>query len=290
MRLRPAVPGIVTALALAATGCASPANGTPAAGGDVPLKRTEWRLVERTTGGRTVPVGVGSTLWIDDDGRFVAAVCNNVNGRLAVDGTEIDFRAGQRISTDMMCHGEPREVEQAFHAVAGSDVAWEVDGTRLTLRAPGGDSLVYEARDNDAYPADVAVTLFEGERDGARYRLGAAGGAGAEQLVLQLRPAAGELWQSPSVAAPSPGEPAMWMVQSAVVGSARYVFGFAPAGTARVGHRATGDAPEVALTVGKDVPGWPWAAFGGFVGDHSGSSVITAYGADGRVLERWGRP
>lgn len=291
MRSHPAVPGIVTALALVAAGCASPANGTPSNGGDAPLRRTEWRLVALTHDGShlDVGVGVGSMLWIDDDGRYVAAVCNHVNGRLAVDGAEIDFRAGQSVSTDMMCHGEPRQVEQAFHAVVGGRVTWEVNGSRLTLRAPDGDSLVYEARDNDAYPHEDAFTLDEGERDGARYRLAAVGAAGTERLVLENRSAPGELWQSPAVAAPSPGERAMWMVQSTVVGSGRYIFGFAPAGTVRVAHRATRDAPEVALTVRQDVPGWPWAVFGGFVADHSGGSVITTYDADSRVLETWGR-
>ena len=290
MRIAPVVPGVTLALALA--GCGTPARGAaprgaaPRAVEDVPLTRTEWRLVELTRdGGVPVAVTVESTLRFDGAG-FAAHACNYVHGGATVDGTEIDF-AGTRVSTQMGCHGAEQAVQDAFHAVAHGRVTWEVDGSRLWLRAPGRGTLAYEARDNDAYPTAGAYSVLTGERNGWRYRLAATGGTVVDALVFETRPAPGEVWRTATVAAPSADERAMGMLATGEIAAERFVVGFAPPGTVRVTHEPAPGRAVVTLTVRADVPGARWPVFGGFVAEHSRASTITAYAADGRVLESW---
>jgi heat shock protein HslJ len=289
-------------VAVAAAGCTSADRGAPAvsAAADAPaqaaaaqaaaaapatasLTNTEWQLAEFPRAGKQVRATVDSVLRFGE-GHYSTNVCNQVEGAVAVTVNTMRFSSG--ISTGMMCHGEPADVEKAFHAVTrGAGVTWEIKGSRLWLRSARAGTLVYDVRDS-IYPARNVHALVAGERNGWQYRLAAGTREGGGALVFEARPGPGHRWGVHATGAPSPGEKALWSLAGGGVGAEYLMAGFAPLDTTRVTHRVTRDAPEVELAIHR-VEGSRWAYFGGFVAAHSVASTVTIYGAGGRVIETW---
>lgn len=247
------------------------------------LERTEWRLLEYDTTGSAVPVGGLYDLSFGVD-TFHAGVCNSVSGDVVLAADHVEF-AGTRMTTEMKCHGEPRGVEQAFHAVAAGRVAWEVRDSRLYLRGAGG-TLVYEPLEAGS-PDPEAYTVVDGVHQGYR-ALVTYEGDRLSGMVAQVREGKGYPWGTSATGAPATDGTGLWVLGVLGVGTDRLVAGLAPHDAARVTHRVRAGTPEVPLRL--DRPrSTLWQAFEGIVAEHTGDSVLTAYDATGRVVARWGR-
>lgn len=269
-------PGVRPVARAAATSSPAPAS----------LERTEWRLLEYDTSGSPVRVAGPYDLYFGGDDTFHADVCNSVSGTVVLAADHVVF-AGTRTTTQMKCHGERSDVEQAFHAVAAGRVEWEVRDSTLRLRGAGG-TLTYEPLEPGA-PDPEAYTLVDGVHHGWEYRaLVTYEGDRLVGMVTQVREGKGRPWGTAANGAPAADGTGLWVLGALDVGTDRLVAGLAPHDAARVTHRATAGAPEVPLRL--DRPrATRWQAFEGVVAEHTGDSVLTAYDSTGRVVATWGR-
>lgn len=123
---------LLLALPLAAAGCA----GMSAAPAPV-LVGTEWRL--ESLGGREVPAASAATLSFPESGRVAGnASCNRFFGTYTQTGQKISF--SQMGSTRMACIGPAADQEGRYLAALQKATAFEVEGSRLTIRLFGQEA------------------------------------------------------------------------------------------------------------------------------------------------------
>lgn len=247
------------------------------------LDRTDWRLVEFTSGGVTAPATAAfrdQYLRFDGRGHFSGDFCNDVYGDVNVRWGVVAFRGRQ--STLVACGDLRGRVEEIVFS-EDRRFWWHRDGDRLTLTRLGGKRLVFVA-DRSAPVRRESQVLYDGAPDGRAhvFTLRNAGpyligdwyfstgrGQGWSEstsyLSQKLFRVRLEAWTDSDL---RPGE--------VLLG------GFAPGGTSTVEYRATPSAEPMALTVHDD-RGTAWAPFHGW-GRVAEAGTVTAYDAAGRRL------
>lgn len=259
----------------------------PTAPGADALTGIEWQLVEMVISGRTVLAeGVDAVLRFDGAGGYSANACNHLAGEVDIGDGTLVLQAG--MTTDMSCSGLTGEIDDALSSLAGSTVAWSVDGDGLRLASDGGTTLRYRERDS-VYPGDGDdLEVVAGERGGWQYRLSVSQTEGdASGLNMVSRAGPGQPWGTKGLGAPSPGEAPLWAIVVHVIDGQTFVAAFVPATTAHATHQRTADAEPSELTI-HDIGDEQWGVAAGFVPEHSPDSVISVYDAAGVLIAQWG--
>ncbi|MFE1575071.1 META domain-containing protein [Streptomyces fradiae] len=145
---------VAAATATVLAGCSS-GNGTAGSGGgdrpDIPLTGTHWSLDALTVDGarKAAPARSTASIEFKPDGTAHGSTgCNRFTAKAAVSGDTVTV--GEVTMTEMACEKPVQDFEDAFRATFTGTLRAELGesgGTdRLTLTAPGGDSLALSER------------------------------------------------------------------------------------------------------------------------------------------------
>jgi hypothetical protein len=267
---------------------ASMASSTPLTSAEAPkLVGTDWQLIEFTKNGHrtVVPDKLVSGLLFDGRGNYFLGACQGTSGKAVLDDRMVKLDGG--LSTANACGGLEGEVGAAVHGFIGLELDWSIDQQRLTLRAPGGDALVYRVRIPTPDPHTTVV--IAGERDGHQYRVEVYGSGDRSGVELHVSADPWPGWRGGSMlATPIGAGVGVETLLFHEVGNAYLIAGVVPTGVVQVVHHGSANGSDTVVPV-HPVDGHDWAVFAGFVPDHTDTSTITAYDADGQVVATWSR-
>lgn len=137
---------VVLAIALVPVGCGSTRPDTtspdlsPTGVVDTSLAGTEWVLTELRG---EPPLGSAEiTLVVDASSAGGWSGCNHYGGAPAV--TDDTFRLDDIVATAMACEdARLMDQESDYLSLLGQTSTWELEGSALTLRTNGGETLVF---------------------------------------------------------------------------------------------------------------------------------------------------
>lgn len=137
---------VMLAIALVPAGCGSRRPDTtspdlsPTGVEDTSLAGTEWVLTELRG---EPPLGSGEiTLVVDAASAGGWSGCNHYGGAPAV--TDDTFRLDDIVATAMACEdARLMDQESDYLSLLGQTSTWDVEGSALTLRTNGGETLVF---------------------------------------------------------------------------------------------------------------------------------------------------
>lgn len=133
-----------------------------------------WRAED--IGGAGVIDAFETVLEIRADGTYGGmGGCNVFTGTFTLSGSTIAF--GPTAAARKMCDAAVMEQEQKFFDALRNELAWQVDGARLTLTMPDGDTAMRLASIDSAAAIGAEVTLRipgagAAERQAVRYDCG----------------------------------------------------------------------------------------------------------------------
>ena len=133
---------------LLAAACGLAQTGT--VGGEVPLEKTEWRLVRLGDAAVTANDLHQPHLALDRATRRMSGSggCNRISGGYTLKGQKLTF--GHVMSTMMACDGV-MDTEQNFLKALGEVKRWKIAGRQLTLMDGSGKAVaVFEVGDSGA--------------------------------------------------------------------------------------------------------------------------------------------
>jgi heat shock protein HslJ len=113
---------------------------------DLPLQGTTWTLEWTTTNdaNATVPLGVESSLLIENGQATIDTGCNTGTGSVEISDTTLTF--GPIATTLMMCEGDAGETETTVLTMLDGEVDYLIEADHLTIRRPDGTGLDYRAQ------------------------------------------------------------------------------------------------------------------------------------------------
>jgi heat shock protein HslJ len=123
------------ALVLAVAGCGG--RGTPAAGGDSPLRGRTFLSTTVTEGGKPYQLAEKSRvrLQFTDDGRLIAdAGCNTMQGPVNLGGNRIEV--SDLATTGMGCPAAAQEQDGWLTRFLSGKPSWKLDGSTLVVTSP----------------------------------------------------------------------------------------------------------------------------------------------------------
>jgi heat shock protein HslJ len=112
---------------------------------DLPLEGTTWKLERLITNEATstVPLGVESSLVIDNGQAMVDTGCNTGSGSVEVTDTTLTF--GPLAITLRACEEDANRTETVVLTALNGEVDYLIESDRLTIRNPDGTGLDYRA-------------------------------------------------------------------------------------------------------------------------------------------------
>lgn len=134
-------------------------GSTSADAGKAPVTGVRWKVDSVTVDGTTHRAPERAHLRIDAGGRAEGSLgCNRFTARAAVDGGHL--RLSDATATEMACDDIPLAVEEALsRTLTAGPLTTGADGDRLTLTAPGGDTVqLSRQRDASLYGTKWTVT------------------------------------------------------------------------------------------------------------------------------------
>ncbi len=98
-------------------------------------------ILQGDTASSTISSAQPATLRLDPDGTFTGSTgCREISGDYVVTGALLQFSSW---GADGTCPGDIESQDNSVVSVIESDLKVAIDGTRLTLTAPGGEGLSY---------------------------------------------------------------------------------------------------------------------------------------------------
>lgn len=242
--------------------------------GDLPLVGTTWQVVEYVRDGLRVEVLGEADAWLSlSPDSYAASVCNDHGGAARVAGDRLTLRAG--FNTEKACPAPLTDAEDAFTALMGRELTWDVDGETLRVSA-GGDVFLFRVRPT-IYDDPYAATVAEGTYEGWQYRVASTGGG---RLSIEARPGPGSGWATSGMA-DEPAHPMAWALRQPLGrDGAQLVAGFATAATVRATH----ETPDGAVTTLALVDAGGRKAFHGIVPRNPQHSRFRLWAADGTMI------
>ncbi len=275
---------------VAAPSPTSPASTASTAAGSVTdpakLYGVEWQLIESTYGSKhlTGPEAEAATVRFDGKGGMTAHACNYLDGAATIGTGTMTVQPG--MTTDMACATETEAAIQPIFSPAD----WEITDGDLHIHSGTGD-LTFRVRPS-IYPSDPLAAgshvLEEGPHGAGDYRLIYLDGSknnGDVGLEAEMRGAPGASWGSGGMMlGKDEWPPSTLGCMGMSLGKDRYVFGFTPAGTARV-EATTKDGTELGMLKLRH-PEWSQdtLAYTGWLAGAPKNVTVTAYDADGKVI------
>ena len=271
-----------------ATHASVPPAGTTTQG--LPLSRSRWWITEVTLDGNQLAAPSGRS--VGGELRFLDHVdctskdaiecytgtqmvgsdaCNGVSRKVTIDTHDVTLGDEFGIGTLMACSGPlPDTLARFFRS---STLRYSIVGNQLSLATPSGDIVVtYRALTTPFGPANGEV-VDDGSSNRSPFRL-----VWNQGLALEMRD---DIWSNAGGAGVG-ADPGRVNAMRVDVGGRQYLFGIAPAATARATYQPYGGAVRT-LTL-HEVGDATSKVVGQFVDDDTNGWKLTAYDATGRVI------